>query len=165
MEVLKRCGHLWINQDLVHQAECGRKISLFTYTDLGVGGKIAFKQCPTMMSIIILFHRSPESRFVSWDHGLLYSFWNELGLTIWWWKLILCPIFGFRVFFLSVSSITVSGEMSNQINAVSSYLVLINYKPCWFKIWSGLWYTKWKPSWLKHIWKTQHGHVSLYFHF
>lgn len=79
-------------------------------------------------------------------------------------NLILRPIFGFS-FLLSVSNITVPEETSNPINAVSSYLVLINYRPRWLKIWSGLWHTKLKASWLKYIWKTQHGHGSLYFHF
>lgn len=48
-------------------------------------------------------------------------------------NLILRPIFGFS-FLLSVSNITVPEETSNPINAVSSYLVLINYRPRWLKI-------------------------------
>lgn len=77
--------------------------------------------------------------------------------------LILFLIFGFS--FCKCIKHHFIWEISNQINVVSSYLVLINYEPHWFKTWSGWWDSKLKPSWLKHIWKTQHRHVSLYFHF
>lgn len=114
------------------------------------------------MSVIVSW--KPWNKICILGPYFIVVFWNRVALINlrWTWFHVLALDLDFL---LSVSNITVPEEMSHQINAVSSYPVLINYKAHWLKIWSGLWHTKLKSSWLKYIWKTQHRRVSLYFQF